>query len=264
MFKSIPAKITSIYLVVGLIWILITDNLGLIIGENKLDEFYLIQNFKGIFFVLTTGSILFWVLKKNEKSLQQISNKFETTFQLNPLPMALYDIDKLSFISVNNALCEHLGYSENELVQKQIFELFSPEDQNSAFFQNKSIKDKNSTAGIWRLLDKSGKKINVTLITTKALGIGDNARLAIAIDAEDHVKQRDSLKFKNDQLSAIQYITSHKVRNHLANILALENLITLSNQDEIEREGILQKIAFSAKMLDEEIKNLIDEASKRN
>jgi hypothetical protein len=64
------------------------------------------------------------------------------------------------------------------------------------------------------------------------------------------------------QLSAIQYISSHNVRQHVANIMALGSLIGILSKDEIEKEGIHQKMAYSAKMLDIEIKRLIKEASK--
>jgi len=60
---SPPVKITAIYLLIGIIWILFSDSITSMLFQQRSD-LTLVQNLKGVFYVITTGIILFYLIRK--------------------------------------------------------------------------------------------------------------------------------------------------------------------------------------------------------
>lgn len=191
-----------------------------------------------------------------------MSSQFELTFQKKPIPMIILDPSNYAVLEYNQALLDLSKYNSYELKNISALELFAKDKEESKSIQKLSLYENEVFSGLWRLKDKLNKVYNITLVSTPAQYKGKPARLIIAIDAEEIVKSKEIISSKYLQLSDIHYISPHNVRQNVANIMALGSLIGILSKDEIEKEGIHQKMAYSAKMLDVEIKNLIKEASK--
>lgn len=258
--KDISVKITLIYFLFGLIWILVSDQLFYHFFDSK--SYLFIQSFKGVLFVIVSSLLLWILLKKNEKKFKKISSEFDECFLNNPVPMAVYDVSTFKFVRVNKALEIISLFKENELISLGVLNLFADENKEKAKNRTAQVDNSKSSSGIWKLKDKNNNERYVTLITTPALGFGDNCRLAIAIDSTEMIKSKELIEQKEKQLSLIQNLGSHGVRKHLVNILALGSLIGILTEEEIEEEKILSKISHSTILLDKEIKSLILEASK--
>jgi light-regulated signal transduction histidine kinase (bacteriophytochrome) len=63
-------RIASIYLLVGFVWILVSDKIVLLfLDENEIKSITYFQNLKGIFYVLTTGFLLYFLIDKYYKTI---------------------------------------------------------------------------------------------------------------------------------------------------------------------------------------------------
>ena len=66
--------------------------------------------------------------KQAEEALEESEERFRTAFEDAPIGMALVGLDRCRF-KANRALCEMLGYSEEELLGKDYLEHVHPEDR---------------------------------------------------------------------------------------------------------------------------------------
>lgn len=68
-------------------------------------------------------------LQQQKAALQESEERFHTIFDAAPIGMALADLDG-RFMLVNSALCEILGYTQEELLQKSMLDITHPDDLN--------------------------------------------------------------------------------------------------------------------------------------
>jgi diguanylate cyclase (GGDEF)-like protein/PAS domain S-box-containing protein len=75
------------------------------------------------------GDMFVNVLKREwaEEALRESEERFRTAFEDAPIGVALVSLD-MRYLRVNHALCEMLGYSEEEMLEKTSTELVHPED----------------------------------------------------------------------------------------------------------------------------------------
>src|SRR5262249_46135211 len=65
--------------------------------------------------------------KRAEANLRESEERFRRVFEEGPLGLALVGRD-YRFVKVNSALCQMVGYSEGELVEKTFAEITHPDD----------------------------------------------------------------------------------------------------------------------------------------
>lgn len=65
--------------------------------------------------------------KKMEQALRESEGRFRSAFEDAPIGMAIQDLEG-RYLRVNRALCEQLGYSEEELLSKSYRDITHPED----------------------------------------------------------------------------------------------------------------------------------------
>jgi len=79
-FKYEPAKISIIYLLIGFLWILFSDEIVTTLVSNK-DLLVLISTYKGLFYVFTTSIILFILIKNLFKKVDLAENKLSENYK---------------------------------------------------------------------------------------------------------------------------------------------------------------------------------------
>jgi PAS domain S-box-containing protein len=113
-------RITLIYFIFGLLWILFSDIvLDLVVNnESLLTEF---QTYKGAFFIIVTSVFLYLLVNRHMHSLRvtesQLSDsefRFNKLYENGPFGIVLVNKD-FKFIKTNSAFCSIIGYSETEL-----------------------------------------------------------------------------------------------------------------------------------------------------
>ena len=66
--------------------------------------------------------------KRAENALRASEHRYRALFELNPLPMWVYDIETLRFTAVNDAAVKHYGYMREEFLAMKITEIRPKED----------------------------------------------------------------------------------------------------------------------------------------
>jgi diguanylate cyclase (GGDEF)-like protein/PAS domain S-box-containing protein len=66
--------------------------------------------------------------KRAEQALRDSEHRYRTLFEMNPLPMWVYDLETLAFTAVNDAAVRHYGYSRDQFLRMTIADIRPPEE----------------------------------------------------------------------------------------------------------------------------------------
>ncbi len=199
--KNYPFKIALLYFVIGAAWIICTDWLS----NNYSASFsILIQNAKGLLFVALSALVLFVIIKRYYRQINQKQVEYLRLFQDNPHPMWVYDVDTLSFLAVNNAAVEKYGYSKNEFLQKKITDI-RPESEKELL--SNFVKRSNDTiyldSGIWQHQTKEREAFYVRISSHSTIFENKKARVVLAIDVDDQVSAQRELQLSENKLKGL-------------------------------------------------------------
>ena len=156
-------KITLGYLLLGILWIILSDkSLSLIIEDaNKITEF---QTLKGWFYVFFTSLLLFFFIKKHLSKLRNTQNelrkseeKFKTFVEnANDIIYHLSPEGVFTYVSPN--WTELLGYQLDETIGVKVEKFAHPDDlQLCIDFLNKVLSTGEKQSGVeYRVRHKNG------------------------------------------------------------------------------------------------------------
>ncbi len=113
---------------------------------------------------------------------------YEIFFIKHPEPMAIYDIETLKFLDVNEAAVAIYGYSKEELLCLTIADIRPQEDQPGLRSHLATAKPGAHDIGIWRHKLKSGKIIFAQVRTQDMTYDGRSARIISARDVTSLVE----------------------------------------------------------------------------
>ncbi len=170
------------------------------------------------------------------------------------------------FKRINPAVCQTLGYTEEELMARKVREFIHPEDQSltaqhrDAMMQGKPIINFEN-----RYLTKEGK---VVWLSWNTIPIVDR-ELAYAIAKDiSHIKQREAHRNEllseltriNQRMKRLTAATTHDIRSPLSGFLALLNLLDPTAIPDPSTREIMGAMKLSAEklmeMLDGYVENL--------
>jgi len=127
-FKSIRAMLYSpntlavLYFIAGSAWILLSDT-----AVNKfsfdINSSYDISMLKGLFFMTTTSSALFFVLRCYMREIRSSTNILDAAFQATPNAICISRIKDEVVIKINKGFLKISGYSEDEVIGRKVKEL---------------------------------------------------------------------------------------------------------------------------------------------
>ncbi|PJZ43978.1 PAS domain S-box protein [Leptospira brenneri] len=163
---------------------------------------------------------------------------------------------------VSPSITKVLGYSESELVDINIFDILHPDDitkkkarleevvsvpvGNSLSSYNFRVKHQNGT---WRWMEST---ITNLMEDESIQGIVDNFH-----DVTERVVQVTAIQTQNEKLKAIAWTQAHVVRNPLAKIMGIVDLIQTGTLSLTEEKRSLDHLIESAKELDEVIQDIV-------
>ena len=210
------------------------EEINRIIEENKSSQ----KSFPGIS-----------VISKYERRLSESEEKYKHFFDLNPLPMWVYNKKTLQFMAVNDAAIAHYGYSREEFISMAVTQIYVKEETplflESNFLLSIDNIDKKST-GNWRHIKKDKAIIDVTAFGTDLLVNRKEAQLVLIKDiTEQRNVERSLRQTKEDYRNLIEYspdgvfIHNEKGIVIFANPSALK-MIGIKSLDEINNKNVFQ------------------------
>jgi PAS domain S-box-containing protein len=125
---SLAASSTLIYLITGFLWIFISDNLldTLIKNRPELTQF---QTYKGLFFILATGLILFLLIAGYSKKIHNIEETFRKTIE-EVKNYAIYILDENGNVVTWNKGAENMsGYASEEIMGENHMVFYTQEER---------------------------------------------------------------------------------------------------------------------------------------
>ncbi len=131
-----------------------------------------------------------------KEELKASEEQYRLLFEQNPIPMIIYDPDTYNFSAVNEAFINKYGYSMQEALTMNVFDIRPESDVESVKQAIKKNRGKTSF-GEWTHLTKKGTKLTVEISASDIFYKDKVQRLVIA---HDITKQR---KAEERAISAI-------------------------------------------------------------
>lgn len=198
-------KITLLYIAIGILWIFLSDYFVLLfITKNTQEQITNFQNIKGCFFVVSTGLLLFTLLKRHNTAIRQ---------KIEELKEKSSELKK-----TNNELENYFFLASHDLQE--------PNRTIISFLTNLEKKYKNS-------LDEQGHKY-----IKYAIDGAYYMRKSI-LNLQEHTKIGKNLNFKNIDLNLV----IKNIIKEYENVLTLDN-ITISKLPIIKTDGNLIYLIF--------------------
>jgi light-regulated signal transduction histidine kinase (bacteriophytochrome) len=198
-------KITLLYITIGILWIFLSDHFVLLfITKNTQEQMTNFQNIKGCFFVISTGLLLFTLLKRHNSAIRQ---------KIEELKEKSTELKK-----TNNELENYFFLASHDLQE--------PNRTIISFLTNLEKKYKNS-------LDEQGHKY-----IKYAIDGAYYMRKSI-LNLQEHTKIGKNLNFKNIDLNLV----IKNIIKEYENELTLDN-ITISKLPIIKTDGNLIYLIF--------------------
>ena len=120
--------IAAVYLFIGGLWVLLTDRFAEAISKNT-QTLTTISTYKGWFYVLVTGLLLYWLIHRNNSSLQRDNEQLRTAnedyqeiFDYGPVGIYRSTPDG-HLLTVNQKLASMFGYDSPEQMLTSISDI---------------------------------------------------------------------------------------------------------------------------------------------
>ena len=160
---------------------------------------------------------------------------------------------------------QSMGWAENELLGKNIFEVTHPEDHSAIKegFEKALLSPGTGPQLEFRLVNKDGTHIYLDAQGNNQLNNPHIQSLIITSRdvtprkmAELELKKANEiLQYQNAQLQSFSQILSHNIRSHSANLSSIVDFIETSDTDD-EKKSFFEMLKTSTTKLEETILNL--------
>ena len=173
--------------------------------------------------------------------------------------MWAYDINELKFLMVNNAALDLYGYTREEFLNLDLFDL-RPEAEHDRLRKEIASGDLTKELRLsqeWQHLKKDGSIIDVD-ITSNQIQLNDRpARLIVVNNITARRKTQNKVFKQNIRLREIAQLSSHDLRGPVASILGLVSLFDEENEDINLNNQIIANLKISAQLLDKVIHDIV-------
>jgi len=180
--------------------------------------------------------------KTLELNLKNEKEKYKLLFDINPMPISVFDAETLQYLNVNEAFCEKYGYSLEEILKLTILDIRPKEEIDSFLISIKPNVPGLVNFGIYTHQKRNKELIKVEIIRHEIIYEGRRAKLVLANDVTEKLKieeeiirvNKSALDFKNAVYSA-SIISKTNIEGNI--ILVNQNFIEISGYSESELIG---------------------------
>lgn len=157
-----------------------------------LDRAYILRNEKGDIMRIIGAMNDITLQKEAEKELRRSEQQYRLLYEQSPLPMYIFDKETFRLLSVNEALIDLFGYSEEEFLEMTFFELFMPEEEKKIHDEAaRNLQKTRSGFDVWRQKTKSGDIIFCEISGSDIYFKEKQQRLVLTIDITEQRKAEE-------------------------------------------------------------------------
>ena len=225
------ARICAIYLIIGSLWILFSDQiLQIITGTEQSLATTAAQTLKGWGFVVVTAAALYLILRREFARRSKLitaahdrEQEFHLLFAANPLPMWVFDLHSFAFLDVNAAACAHYGYTRDEFLSMRITDI-RPESEVPRLLADVQQEGTGyRVAGEWKHRTKNGKLLDVSIATHRLIFAEQEAVLVVVQDITERKRdEAQRLETENLRLMLAKESELRAMRNRFISMVSHE------------------------------------------
>ena len=174
--------------------------------------------------------------KRANEALRNSEQRYRTLFELNPLPMWVYDIETLAFIAVNDAAVRHYGYSREEFLAMTIRDIRPPEELPQLLHALDNVRPQ-SGPDLFCHQKKDGTRIDVDITSFEFTTDARRARLVLAQDVTERKRADDAIRKSEERYrelfeNANDLVYTHDLEGRITSMnLAGERVTGYSRQE---------------------------------
>ncbi len=258
MFKSTsPAiKVSFFYIFFSILWILFSDS---ILHEFVKDSeaLALMQSLKGIFFILVTAILIYFLFNKYFKEEENLRQSLENVFNNVGVPIVIYNEDGIP-LKINNVWFKLTGYKYEEVstLEKWSYRVFGDKAQDTIkLFKSHQNINKKVGLGEFKINTKD-KRVLTWYIYISPYGVVDGKKVFIstALDLTQIRKQENLLVQQSKMAIMGEMIANiaHQWKQPLSTIRASNALLKLNRQ----YGDFDEKVDESIEVIDYSVENL--------
>jgi len=202
--------------------------------------------------------------KEARAELEESEKRYSELFHLSPLPMWVYDFETLDFLDVNQTAIASYGFSRTQFLSMNIRDIRPSEDieQLEKTLRKTRKQEGNIFRGIFRHLKQNGEVIQVDIKSNTIIFKGRKAKVIIANDITERLKQFQAIEARNEKLREVAWIQSHKLRAPLAKIMGLVQMLSGKINEDPAVGKILAYIDNSAQELDQVVREVVSKSEE--
>ncbi|WP_163411352.1 PAS domain S-box protein [Flavobacterium ajazii] len=257
--RTIEKSINGTVIIVISDSITISDSADLQItpGSNNMLDFLPKKELTSL---LLYKSILY-TTEKNKIDIRYTSlkRKYNNLFEMNPVPMWIYNLESLKFWRVNEAAVRKYGYTKEEFLKMSIKDIRPEEDLAKLEKTINLIRKHNKlfSNGIYRHIKKDGTILYVEIVSNIIYIDKVKYSLVLANDITETLNYIQAIESQNAKLQEIAFSHSHVIRAPLTNIMGILNLIREMDLSSPESAELLEYLSTSCDLLDEKISEVV-------
>tara|TARA_B100000780_G_C21116235_1_gene451643 strand:+ start:652 stop:1458 length:807 start_codon:yes stop_codon:yes gene_type:complete len=256
-------KIAFIYLIIGYLWILlsdfIVDELFYKVSPKSISIW---QSYKGLFFISATALLLYFLVVQFYKNQLETADNFTMLFKSNPSPMLIFEVDTYKILNVNQAAIEMYQYSYDEFLNISIMDIRPIRLRNEI----KTIISQLGYGGSMQHesihCKKNGDEFYIRAMGNPINFNGKEARLVTVVNIDEQVRSKLVAEERLLTLREIARFHAHEFRGPVSNLLGLTELLSQDQLNDDVSKEVVQKINIVAKQIDAINSDLLDKSSK--
>lgn len=206
-----------------------------------------------------------YITEKNKCEIKYngLKRKYNNLFEMNPVPMWIYNLETLKFWRVNEAAVRRYGYSKEEFMQMTIKDIRPQEDLVKLEKALDLIRKhkKLFSNGIFKHKTKDDKIVYVEIVSNIIYIDKIKYSLVIANEITETLNYIQAIESQNSKLQDIAFSHSHIIRAPLTNIMGILDLIKEMDLSNPESAELLEHLSTSCNQLDEKISEVVEKST---